>query len=77
MHDYITHTTFEAGTIYGNWQRDIRCLCVKRTKCYVTFSNGLKRKIRAGKTCDGDTYEYVKDRFGNLLLSDHTFTKLH
>ncbi len=77
MNDYTTRTTFEAGKIYGSWQRGIRCECVKRTKCYVTFSNGWKRKIRTIKACDGDTWEYVKDRFGNVILSDHTFTKMH
>ena len=54
--------TFEAGKTYGNWVSDLKRTVVKRTKCYVTFKGGMKKRIRTRKIGDEET-EYIPARF--------------
>lgn len=59
--------TFEAGKSYGNWTSSLKRTVVKRTKCYVTFNGGIKKRIRTKKIGDEET-EYIPARFREFVV---------
>lgn len=58
---------FEAGKSYGNWTSSLKQTVVKRTKCYVTFNDGTKKRIRTKKIGDEET-EYIPARFREFVV---------
>lgn len=59
--------TFEAGKTYGNWVSGLKRTVVKRTKCYVVFKGGMKKRIRTRKIGDEET-EYIPARFKEFIV---------
>lgn len=63
-----TFYAFEVGHVYGNWRCALKRRVVARTKCYVTFEGGYRRKIYIRHIDADTTTEAVASKHPDLRV---------